>query len=58
MVATENDYHSRGLITISVCNDPWFRVTREAVQETVGRWLDLPRRDVDIDFYPPKGYLL
>jgi hypothetical protein len=28
MLATENDYHSRGLIAVAVCDDPWYRVMR------------------------------
>jgi hypothetical protein len=49
MVATENEYHARGLIAISICEDPWFRVTRDAVQDVVGRWLEIPRCDVGVD---------
>jgi hypothetical protein len=33
MLATENDYHSHGIIAISISDDPWLHLTRRAVQE-------------------------
>jgi hypothetical protein len=58
MVEAENVCHSRGLIAVSLCDDPWFRVTRDTVQEALGKWLGIPRRDIEVDFFPPKGFLL
>jgi hypothetical protein len=58
MVAPENDYHARGIIAVVLCDDPWFHVTREAVQEAFGRWLGVPNHDVAVDFYPDKGFLV
>jgi hypothetical protein len=57
MLATENDYHSRGLIAIAVYEDR-YHITRYAVQEAAGAWIGIPRCNVDVDFYPPKGFLL
>jgi hypothetical protein len=31
MLATENDYHSHGIIAISISDDPWLHLTRRAV---------------------------
>jgi hypothetical protein len=28
------------------------------VQEAVGKWLGIPHRDIGVEFYPPKGFLL
>jgi hypothetical protein len=58
MLATENDYHSRGLIAVAIYDDPWYCVTLDAVREATTRWLDIHPRDVHVDFYPPKGFLL
>jgi hypothetical protein len=58
MATSENEDHSRGLIAISICEDPWFCVTREAMQEDVGLWLGIRRRDIDIELFPRKGFLL
>jgi hypothetical protein len=58
MIGTENDYHSRRLIAITVSDDPWYHITRDVVQETTGTWLGIPRCDFVVDFYPPKGFLL
>jgi hypothetical protein len=58
MLTVENDSHTRGLIAITVCDDPWFHLTRYMVQEAAGRWLGVPRRAVGVDFFPPKGFLL
>jgi hypothetical protein len=58
MVATENDYHSRGLIAITVCDDSWFHITRNMVREVVSQWLGTPQSDIDVEFYPPKGFLI
>jgi hypothetical protein len=29
----ENDYHTRGLIVITMCDDPLYHFTRDAIQE-------------------------
>jgi hypothetical protein len=58
MLSTENDYHSRGLIAITISDDPWFHLTRDAVQEVAAERLGIPRGDINVDFYPPKGFLL
>jgi hypothetical protein len=36
MLATENEYHARGMIAVMVCEDPWLHLTREEVQEAAG----------------------
>jgi hypothetical protein len=51
-------YHSCGLIAVAICEDPWYRITRDAVQEAVGRRLEIPQGDVVVDFFPPQGFLL
>jgi hypothetical protein len=58
MAAMENEYHSSGLITISIYDDPWYHIMRDTVQEAVSTWLGVPRHDVGVDFFPPKGFLL
>jgi hypothetical protein len=58
MLATENTYHSHGLIAISICNDPWYRINRNGVQATVGRRQEILQGDVVVDFFPPQGFLL
>jgi hypothetical protein len=35
MVATENELHSCAVIAIAVYDDPWYHLTRDAVQEAV-----------------------
>jgi hypothetical protein len=51
-------YHSCGLIAVAICEDPWYRITRDAAQEAVGRRLEIPQGDVVVDFFPPQGFLL
>jgi hypothetical protein len=51
-------YHSCCLIAVAICEDPWYRITRDAVQEAVGRRLEIPQGDVVVDFFPPQGFLL
>jgi hypothetical protein len=54
MLGAENDLHARGIIAIKICEDP----SRDAVGEAFGRWLGVPRRDVEVDLYPNKGFLV
>jgi hypothetical protein len=54
----ENEFHARGLIVIVICDDPWYRLTREMVREAAGRWLGVPPRDIGVDFFPLKGFML
>jgi hypothetical protein len=35
-----------------------FHITREAVQEAIRQWLGVPHRDVEVDFFPNKGFLV
>jgi hypothetical protein len=58
MVATENDYHSRGMIAIKVCDDPWFHLTWDDVGEAFRKWLGVPQRDIEVDFFLGKGFLV
>jgi hypothetical protein len=58
MVAAENDYHARGVIAIKVRDDPWSHLTRDAVGEAFGAWLAVPKRDIEVDFYLGKGFLV
>jgi hypothetical protein len=59
MAVTENEFHARGLIVIVVvCDDPWYCLTREMVREAAGRWMGAPPRDISVDFFPPKGFML
>jgi hypothetical protein len=58
MAASENDYHSRGIIVIAICEGSRFLITHDAVQEAMGKSLGIPGRDIEVDFYPPKGFLL
>jgi hypothetical protein len=58
MVAVENAYHSRGLITIMVCDDPWLRVSRDSVREAAAGTLEIPCHDVGVKVYPSSGFLL
>jgi hypothetical protein len=58
LVATENDYHSRRVIAIKVCDDPWFHLSRDEVWEAVSNWLGIHHRDIDVQFYPTKGFLV
>jgi hypothetical protein len=58
LMAVENDYHSRGVIAIKVCRDPWFHVSRDEVHEVVSTWLGVPHRDIDVEFFPAKGFLV
>jgi hypothetical protein len=58
MLATKNDYHCRGIIAITVSDDPWLHLTRCAVQEATENWLGIPCHDVTINFYPWGGFLL
>jgi hypothetical protein len=58
MVATENDYHSRGMIAIKVCDDPWFHLMRDDVGEAFRKWLGIPQRDIEVDFFLGKGFLV
>jgi hypothetical protein len=58
MLALENDYHSQGLIAVAIYDDPWYRVTRDVVHKAIASWLDIHLRDVHVDSYPPKGFLL
>jgi hypothetical protein len=51
-------YHSCCLIAVAICEDPWYRITRDAAQEAVGRRLEIPQGDVVVDFFPPQGFLL
>jgi hypothetical protein len=55
-LATENTFHSRGLIAIAICDDPWYRVTPDAVRTATSRWLDILASDVDL--YLPRSFLL
>jgi hypothetical protein len=58
ITVAENLYHSRGFIIVKVCDDPWFRLTRDTVQEAFGLSLDVPLWDIMVDFYPNKGFLV
>jgi hypothetical protein len=58
MAAIENDYHSRGLIDIVMCDDPWYHLTRDMVREATSRWLGIPHRNIGVDFFPPTGFLV
>jgi hypothetical protein len=58
MVAMENDYHARGVIAFSISDDPWAHISREAVQEAVGQCLGMPHRDIEVEFFPSKGFLV
>jgi hypothetical protein len=58
MVAIENDYHSHAVIAIKICDDPWFHLTHDAVCEAIGIWLDVSCRDVEVEFYPTKGFIV
>jgi hypothetical protein len=58
MVVLENDNHARGLIAMVVCDDPWYRLTRDMIGESISLWLGIPRREIDVEFFLPKGYLL
>jgi hypothetical protein len=58
MLATENDYHSHGIIAISISDDPWLHLTRPAVQEATCSWLGIPCCDVQVNLYPLNGFLL
>jgi hypothetical protein len=42
MAASENDYHSRGIIVIAICEGSRFLITHDAVQEAVGKSLGIP----------------
>jgi hypothetical protein len=57
-MVTEHDYHSRGVIAIKVCEDPWFHVSRDEVYEAMGAWLGVPCHDIDVEFFPTKGFLV
>jgi hypothetical protein len=50
MLAMENDYNSCGLIAITVCDNPWVHLTRDAVQEAARSWLEIPYHNVDVKF--------
>jgi hypothetical protein len=58
MLAMENTFHSRGLIAIVIYDDPWYRVTRDAVRTASSKRLNIPIGDIDITFYPLGGFLL
>jgi hypothetical protein len=58
MVATENDYHSRGVIAIKVWDDPWFHLTWDDVGEAFGKWLGIPQRDIEVEFFLGKEFLV
>jgi hypothetical protein len=58
LMAAEHDYHSRGVIAIKVCEDPWFHVSRDEVCKAMGAWLGVPCRDIDVEFFPTKGFLV
>jgi hypothetical protein len=55
-VVAENDYHSRGVIAIKICEDPWFHISRDEVREAVGAWLGVPRCDLEVEYFPAKGF--
>jgi hypothetical protein len=50
MLAMENDYNSCGLIAITVCDNPWVHLTRDAVQEAARSWLEIPYHNVGVKF--------
>jgi hypothetical protein len=50
MLATENEYHARGLIAIMVCEDPWLHLSRDEVQEAATSWLQVSCRGRQRDF--------
>jgi hypothetical protein len=58
LVAVENDYHSRGVTDILICDDPWFHVSWDAVRKAIRAWLSVPRRDIEVEFYSAKGFLV
>jgi hypothetical protein len=58
LLEAENDLHAHGVIAIKICDDPWYLLSRDAVREAFGRCLGVPRRDVEVDFYPNKGFLV
>jgi hypothetical protein len=58
MVATENELHSRAVIAIAVYDDPWYHLTRDAVQEAVEQSLGVHRWDVEVNFYRSKSFLV
>jgi hypothetical protein len=57
MLATENTFHSRGLVAITFSDDPWYHVMRDAVRTVTSRRIDIPAGDIGVDFYPPGGFL-
>jgi hypothetical protein len=58
MVPTKNDYHSHGVIAIKVWDDPWCHLTRDDVGEAFGKWLGIPQRDIEVEFFLGKGFLV
>jgi hypothetical protein len=59
LVAAENDYHSRGgVIAVKLCDDPWYHLVRDAVREEVAARLGVPGRDLEVEFYPTKGFFV
>jgi hypothetical protein len=58
MVASENEFLSHGVIVILVCDDLWNHLSRDEVQEAFGQSLGVHRWDVEVDFYPNKGFLV
>jgi hypothetical protein len=37
---------------------PWFHLTRDDVGEAFRKWLGGPQRDIEVDFFPGKGFLV
>jgi hypothetical protein len=58
MLEAENVYHSCGLIAVILCNDPWFRISRDEVQQAMGQWLGVHRYDIGVELFPPQRFLL
>jgi hypothetical protein len=58
LVAAENDYHSRGVIAIKICEDPWFHISCDEVRQAVGAWLGVPRCDLEVEYFLAKGFLV
>jgi hypothetical protein len=54
----ENIYHSHTGIAVKLCDDPWFHLTCDAVHEVIGVWLGIQHYDIEVEFYPTKGFIV